>query len=715
MSVKPIIPSIDLNQNAKKIKVNSQGQRPVHQNELKKASQVSFGGAPIKAPNVIVGLMDFIAAGGFAVSFIIQDGIGFITPRLGKGLLRGGKKKKDQNGNDILDKNGKPKRYLNWGNARKEFLRETITGPSAFVIPLVMLGVIKKKCGAGNNVRIDYLDSFKAPFANFVQNNLEAVRSGNAALEKGKFYQEAFKNVIDRSINSYLPESEKMSDDEITKISKKFAKKQIAIENVSADKSFSSRERKAKIAKMGSVVDDFVNLRKSKLGGNINELEVDVLSSDGSIKKGSIDKFINAMNDYFGDAVHGTKKALKENVSSEEISNAVKHFTNKRMCTRLLTNLGLFGVVAGFYTQIPKIYNMGFNGKNPAIADDEEEDVSRVANNKTNVSDNVKNKNSKDIPFGSRAQLFEKAGKVFNNRKVKYFSNWFELDGPVITGSAMATLLYGFCIPPRLNHAQDKYDYGEVAFRDMTCFTALLFGAKALARLFSDAFTKMTGLALNKKNMEGRSGLKKVVDYLSPMDKRHSVLSSGQLNSKYTHLENYKGRVNGFIDFIEQSGGDIKKAFAQDAKVKTVVEKIVKKALGKSYQDATVDDIKSALKAADIELLEQKAAGKALNALDKQKTQLIREFYNLFKKPNGLLNTAKTCNSTFGFLSTLVFVPGLIIWIGNVCEKMTEKARQKDKVKAQVNKLSPNFGASFVGKMSQAPSMAAFLGKQKAV
>ena len=53
---------------------------------------------------------------------------------------------------------------------------------------------------------------------------------------------------------------------------------------------------------------------------------------------------------------------------------------------------------------------------------------------------------------------------------------------------------------------------------------------------------------------------------MNPIDKRHSVLSSKQLDSKYTNLEDYKGGVNGFIEFIEQSGGNVKKAFAQDKK-----------------------------------------------------------------------------------------------------------------------------------------------------
>lgn len=134
MSVKPIIPSINSNNNKVQIKNNSSSS-----NNLQKKN-VSFRGG---SPNIIVGMMDAIEAGGYPASFIIQDGLGFITPRVGKGLVRDAHDKKDENGNVVLDKNGKPVRQLNWALARKEFLREIITGPSAFVIPLAMLHVIK--------------------------------------------------------------------------------------------------------------------------------------------------------------------------------------------------------------------------------------------------------------------------------------------------------------------------------------------------------------------------------------------------------------------------------------------------------------------------------------------------------------------------------------------------------------------------------------------
>lgn len=700
MSVKPIIPSIDSNNrnNSNRFKANVVQNTTLRYGDNlpqipstpQSRKNVAFTGV-----NPVVGLMDFIETGGYAASFCIQDGLGFVFPRVGKGLVRGGKKKKDENGNDILDKNGKPKRELNWAYARKEALRELITGPSAFLIPLGMLAVINRKFGYGNNVKLNYIDSFNKPFAEFVKNNLDAVKSGNA--NKAEFYEAVFNDAINKSINSQLPEAEQMSADEISKVAKEFTNQQLQIEAVQADKSLSKKAKKAKLAEIGSVEDAFMKLKKGKVGGTVDELSVQITSSKGGIKNGSIGELVKAMNDYFGDAVNNTKKALSKDASAV-IDDVVKSFTNRRMGSRILTNLGIFGVVAAFYTQIPKLYNMGTNGKNPALAHDEEENAAPQQKTVTNTAAQPgKSEEKKDVAFTGAASLLEKAGdKVFNSKHAKAFSDIFELNGPIMSGNAMAALLYAFCIPPRLANAQDKYDYGEIVVRDMTAFTALLFGAKALARLFSDGFTKLTGLALNKKNLDGRNVFQRIIDYLNPNDTRHSVLSSKQLNSKYTNLRDYKNGVGGFMEFIEGSGGNIKKAFAQDKEVKTVVDQIVKGFTGKSYAEASVKEIKDALIDAH-----------------KSNKDLINKFYKLFEGDNGLLRKAKTCNSAFGFLSTLVLVPGLIIWLTDFCEKMTEKRSKEDKAKEQASKVNDVNNNVKVQKAqtipSAAPTMAGFL------
>ena len=615
------------------------------------SGSVAFTGA-YNATNFIVGLMDFIAAGGFAASFCLQDGIGFIAPRVYKGLRRGGKKKHDENGNEILNKNGEPKRELNWAYARKEGIREIVTGPSAFVIPWLMLKGINKKFGTGNSVKLNYLDGFKNIFTDYAKENLEAIKAGNG--DKQLFYKNVYKNILDQSINQQEG-AVKLTSEELDKLADNFAKKQVAVEKINETyKGFGKKKIRAeKLAQLGSSIeDDYMALRKQHVGGASSDMAIQMLSSDGKVRGGSIGELTKAMKNYFSDAVKNTHDALKKTADAD-LGEVIKKFTNKKMGSRILTNLGLFAAVALFYTQIPKLYNMGTGGKNPALMNDEEPALQNGTAEK--VQDSIDNK---QVSFGSASSILSKAGeKVINNPKLKKISDIFELNGPIIQGNAMAVLLYGACIPPRLVHAQDKYDYGEILVRDMTAFTALLFGAKALARLFSDGFTKLTGLALNNKNMDGRSTFKKVIDYLNPADTRHSILSSRELDSKYTHIDKFKNGIEGFMEFIEKSGGNIKKAFANDSKIKEAINNILKDS-GKTFEKATSEEIKEVLHNANV-----------------SKSAKLEEVYKLFRKPNKLLNRAKTCNSFFGALSTLVLVPGLIIALTDICKAVTDKKK----------------------------------------
>ena len=631
--------------------------------------------------NPIVSTMDFIEKGGYAASFIIQDGLGFIAPRVGKGLLRGSELK-DENGNPILDENGKQKRELNWAYARKEGIREIITGPSAFIIPMGMLSFINRKFGRGNSVKLNYLDGFKIPFTEYAKNNFDAIKTGNATKEE--FYKAVFKNAIEKSIND-MPESLKLTPEEIEQTAQNFTNKQIQIENIRTNKSLKKKERNAKIQEIGTVEEAFMELKKKHIGGTVNELSVQISASNGTTKNGSIGELLSAMDNYFDDAVKSTKKAIKDEVNADNIENILKKFTNKKMGSRVFTNMSIFAAVAAFYTQIPKLYNMGLKG-NPALKG--------TATNTPATDDKKAEKNNKNVSFTGMGSILEKTGdKVLNGKHAKSISDIFELNGNIISGTAMTALLYGFCIPPRLQHAQDKYDFGEIFVRDFTAFTTILFGAKALARVFSDGFTKLTGLALNKKDMEGRNVFQKIIDYLNPNDTRHSILSSKQLESKYTKIDEYKDGVNGFVRFIEGSGGNIKKALAKDAKIKDITEKILQHFNGKSYKDATVDEIKEALKAAD-----------------KEKTALMKKFYELFKGDNGLLRSAKTCNSTFNFLSTIVLVPGFIMWLTHVCEKMTEKRTKQDLADQKPEQHNDKkLQVSSISLPSSQPSMAGFL------
>ena len=100
---------------------------------------------------------------------------------------------------------------------------------------------------------------------------------------------------------------------------------------------------------------------------------------------------------------------------------------------------------------------------------------------------------------------------------------------------------------------------------------------------------------------------------------------------------------------------------------------------------------------------------KAIASAKESTPKLLHEFYSKFHGKNKLLIHAKTCNSAFDFLSTLILVPGLIIGLTDYCKHMTEKRkaeenRIKNQIQAQQAPLVP----------SSKPTMQGFLNREVA-
>lgn len=569
------------------------------------------------AANPIIGLMDLIERGGYPARFISQDGLGFLAPRTYKGLQRGATTNEETG-----------KKEYNWSMARKEFTRDLITGPSAFLIPAGTVYLVKKRSGAANNMKLDYINDFEKHY----RETLNTVGD-----KKTPFYEKRF--------NKLLTDNFSNTDLDIDATARKFAERQVKIEEIMARKkpfflNIIERRRvnnanKEEIKNTGgTVVDWFIGLRKKYTPGE-NVLAVKIQDP----KAGTISQLLNAMKDYFDDFSKNAKEA-----------NILEKFTNRRMGTRVLTNLGAFAAVALFYTQIPKLYNMGLKA-NPGLKGTAADAVPT----QDQKSPQDTQKNGKDVTFGGMSSFLEKTGKnVFNSKGAKKFSNFFELDGPSMPASAFVALLYGFCAPPRVIKAQDKYDRAEILARDLTCFTAILFGAAALKRGFSNVFAKRTGLALNHKiGMESRGFFGKFLDYFNPnLNTRITVFNSKQLESYYTNWR--EAGINRFMEAMKKNGGNLKKVFGIDKTIEGQVEKII----GKPLKNATDKDFEKLTNASKADL---------------------EPIYKILDDPkNKLLKRAKTLNSLFDFLSTLILTPLLIITMTNVCRKMTERRTAQD-------------------------------------
>lgn len=600
----------------------------------KSSNQQSFTGSF----NPVVTVMDAIDKGGFAASFIAQDGIGMVAPRIYEGLNRNRQK----------DENGKKTGPLNWEFARREGIREILSGPSAFLIPMGILAVLKKTSGTANNVHVNHIEALGQNFVDYAAKNPEQLKDA-AAFKKG-YYTQVLENAIHHSTDKSL------SGEELKQTAQSFADRLVEVETKRANK-----DKKGANKLFTEIVDDYMKLRKSHAAPSSNELDVliEVAGKDKPLGT-NFRRLAQSLTDYSGDALEKTNKFLAKNANGN-LDEYIKKFNLHRAGTRVLSNLGMWAAVVGFYTLIPKLYNMGLK-HDPGLKGLVEEGAQTPEDNaKAQQTDKAENKDkNKDVPFtggfvskaGETAMKQGGIGKVLKN---------FEFNGASMSVPAMLTLLFGFCLPPRYVNAKSDKERKEILVRDISSFTAILFGAKALSRGFSDAFAKASGLALNVKPEDhNKNFFNKFKNYFTA-GSGVDVLTSEQIVSKYSNIHAYKDGINGFFDFIQENGGDVKKVLNIEKTVKEQSEEIMKKFNGKSIKDATLDEIKEAFK-------------KAKN------TEALEKIYTVFSaKDNKFINRAKTFNSAFGFASTLILVPAFMMWLARYCENMTKKAIAKEK------------------------------------
>lgn len=591
--------------------------------------------------NPVVTVMDAIDKGGFAASFIAQDGIGMVAPRIYEGLNR----------NRQTDENGKKTGPLNWEFARREGIREILSGPSAFLIPLGILTIIKKASGTANNVHVNHINILGKNFSDFAVKNPTQLK--NPAEFKKGYYAQVFENIFNNSTDKSFNVKEKAQH---------FADKLVEAETKRVNK-----DKKGAGKIQSELIEEYMKIRKQFASPSSDELGV-ILKSEEKNKtvNSNIKRIIQSLSDYSGDALAKTNKYIssqsghtaEELAKDGSLAKYVKNFNLHRAGTRVLSNFGMWGAVVAFYTLIPKLYNMGLK-HDPGLKGLESEDKADNAVPKTKVKD--ENKKGKNVAFkgnfasgiGANAVKDGFLGKLFNK---------FEFNGASMSVPGMLTLLFGFCLPPRYINAKSDKEKKEIVVRDVSSFTAILFAAKAMARGFSDAFAKISGLALNVKPEDhNKSILHKVKNYFTA-GAGIDVLTSEQIVSKYSNIEDYKEGINGFFNFLEENGGDVKKVLNIDKNVKTQAEKIMTDfGGGKSLKDATLEEIHTAFK---------KAKG----------SDALENIYTVFKsKDNRFINRAKTFNSAFGFASTLVLVPMFMMWLARYCESMTKKAIAKEK------------------------------------
>lgn len=608
----------------------------IKEQNQQKHQQTSFTGSF----NPVVTLMDAIDKGGFAASFIAQDGIGMVAPRIYEGLNRNRKK----------DENGKKIGPLNWEFARREGIREILSGPSAFLIPMGIMAILKKTSGTANNVHVSHIEALGQNFADYAAKHPEQLKN-SAEFKKG-YYAQILENALENSTD------ETFNRNTLKETAKNFAEKLVEAETKRANK-----DKKNANKLQAEVVNEYMKLRKQYSAPSSNELDVTLKVSGKEKPLGTnIRRLVQSLTDYSGDALAKVNKHLEKQANGN-IDEYIKKFNTHRAGTRVLANLGMWSAVVGFYTLIPKLYNLGLK-HDPGLKGLVDENAENKSEDKIKEDKKVETKDqTKDKNVAFTGGFASMAGKTaMKEGGISKALKIFEFNGASMSVPAMLTLLFGFCLPPRYINAKSDKERKEILVRDISSFTAILFGAKALSRGFSDVFANASGFALNiKPENHNKNFFNKLKNYVTA-GSGVNVLSSEQIVSKYSNINEYKDGINGFFNFLEENGGNVKKVLLNvDKTVKENSEEIMKKFNGKSIKDATMEEIHKAF---------EKAKG----------SDALEKIYTVFSaKDNKFINRAKTMNSAFGFASTLILVPAFMMWLARYCENMTKKAIAKEK------------------------------------
>ncbi len=648
-----------------------------YEQKNKRRSNVSFG----SMGNPVITLMDAIDRGGFAASFIMQDFLGMAGPRFLAGIYRN------------HDKTGK----LNWDFAKKEGTREVLSGPSAFIIPAIIISFVKRISGTANNVPVDFIKGLSETFKDYAKTNVSEL--SNVAAAKNGFYESVFKNLLSTSTNNSL------KSEELDEAARVFAEKLISAEKA-PKKGFWKHVTGKHVAGSAQelhhdLLKDFVDIRKKYNGVNSDKVVAEYTGQNGKKIATSFKSIVSYMNDYANDAIKNVNKKFKgvKNIQPQDVENFIVTLGKRRSGSRFLTNMSMWLAVVGFYTIIPKLYNNVTKGRDPGLDGlDVQEQNSNKTSNPTFSKDNKKHKAEKadnsvkvEPSFTGIGNFMAKVGDTVTDKKfIKGLSDGFEFDGATMSMPAMLSLLFGFCLPPRLLHAQSNTDRKEILFRDITSFLSILFGAKLLTRIFSDVFAKTSGLALNiKPHNNEDSVFKKIWHYVYPSG-GVQVLDDARIKANYSNVASYKDGINDMFRFIDSNGGNVGKMLNIDKDIKAASEKILGKAPDGNMK---LDDI--------------------IKAFDKAKDtdsykSIVRK---LADESNTIVRRAKTYNSLFGFASTIFLVPALMIWISRHCEKMTKQHIAEQKKQSMTDMAKQTQIPDSMQVVTNKPTMAGFLNK----
>ena len=267
----------------------------------------------------------------------MQDFLGMICPRIATGFNRN---------RDITGE-------YNYGEAAEVAIREILTGPPMFLIPMALLWGFKKVLGKACDVPVEHIKGFSEIFKNTTAQ--DATKETNL---KSDFYKNVIRNALSEASNGEL------QGKKLEQKATEFAQNIIDIEQSRPMSAWQKIKGKviegSRDDKLSKLNEQFVSIKKSyskNPSENFSSVKLNLF--EDSVSAG-FSKFLGMLKNYTDDITNYSKK----NGLSKDI---VENFCKKRVVSRNGVILALLASVVGFCVKIPDWYqlhevNPGLNG-----------------------------------------------------------------------------------------------------------------------------------------------------------------------------------------------------------------------------------------------------------------------------------------------------------------------------------------------------------------
>ena len=570
---------------------------------------------------------------GYAISFLIQDGLGMTLPR----TLTGFNRDKEVTGE------------LNYKEGLEVLGREGMTGPFMMSVAPIMLWLTGKFCkSAGTNTRLIKIvgNNFKRMLENptfdkSIKNNKEAFKNEFIKYNVEKFYKESIpedKNAKE-TINYILKEWNKLN-------SKDKATRTEGLKNIN------------------NKLNEKMVSESSKLK-NICKLTMDI---DGKKHTYSSDDFIKAINGFANDAIENNPNF--KDIGVKEAENIKNNFAAKRLGFNILTA----GSMLGGLSVLPKIYayNTVAPGAQHLVQNNEEETTDNQ-----NVSFKGKGINSDGF--------VSKIGNFLTKKVPEWVQREFEYNGYNFTASLMAGLSLFGLLAPRCKRAYDRAlvdengkkdmtEINEILLRDTISSLGVVYTVPILQKGIVSYCENRKGFILTNRASMGKSSFKKFIDAINPYSDL-TLFSNTELQALYGNIDSKAKMVN-FAKFIEENKGDLAGILKYSQNAKEVFNE-------KTF---TLDSLKGQTLAEK----NKKIITFFENMKDTKETKdLITKLMNdngLGKK-SSISKMARGLNSVPGFISTVLISPILLGWL---IPKLTYHNTRKKHAKMNFNQNQTN-------------------------